>query len=248
MSAGPSKPATVAGAANSATSTSGDPKNGAGVPRTRGGHIATGTSAERRAKSATSATEKGERTRRHIIDCARAVFEEKGYLEVRVSDIVKRAGVAQGSFYTYFPSKLEVFQAIIREVGDEIDKTASRGPEHRHGDWTHNLLVANLRYLEVYTRNAKIYMLLEQTSTLDPEIKKIRYAGRRRHVTRVEHYIRHLQDEGIASRNINVPLTADALMNMLVGVAFWLNADTDNPDHYDSAATVTEIWVKALTR
>lgn len=40
------------------------------------------------------------------------VFQEKGIENAKVSDIVKGAGIAQGTFYLYFPSKLAVMPAI----------------------------------------------------------------------------------------------------------------------------------------
>ncbi|MGH2927257.1 MAG: TetR family transcriptional regulator, partial [Solirubrobacteraceae bacterium] len=52
---------------------------------------------------------RGVRTRAALIDAARRVFERDGYLEARVADIAAAAGVAHGSFYTYFDSKDDVF-------------------------------------------------------------------------------------------------------------------------------------------
>ena len=54
-------------------------------------------------------------TRRLLMSSAVAVFHEKGLHETRVSDIVARAGVAQGTFYYHFQSKEAVFQAIADE-------------------------------------------------------------------------------------------------------------------------------------
>lgn len=218
-------------------------------PRTtRGGHVPTGTSAGRRSRTANGATEKGERTRQLIISSAREVFEDKGYVDVRVSDIVRKAGIAHGSFYTYFNNKLEVFQAIVRQVGMDVDEAVQRRPEEMPGDWRKNLLSANLRYLELYQRNAKIYVLMEQTATIDEEVKAIRLAGRERQLARVERSLRHLQERGIASTDIDVPLTTAALVTMLSGLALWLNLAEKDIDLQTLAETVTDIWAKAIVR
>lgn len=50
--------------------------------------------------------------RKKIIDAAVVVFKEKGIEKTKISDIVKLAGIAQGTFYLYFPSKLSVMPAI----------------------------------------------------------------------------------------------------------------------------------------
>ncbi len=53
-------------------------------------------------------------TRQAILDAAIKVFREKGFQKTRVSDIVSAAGVAQGTFYLYFPSKDEIARQICK--------------------------------------------------------------------------------------------------------------------------------------
>jgi AcrR family transcriptional regulator len=48
-----------------------------------------------------------------ILDAAEALFYAIGYHQTMVSDIVKRIGVAQGTFYYYFTSKEEIVEALI---------------------------------------------------------------------------------------------------------------------------------------
>ncbi|PID21976.1 TetR family transcriptional regulator [Sporosarcina sp. P3] len=47
-----------------------------------------------------------------IVHSAIEVFQEQGIEKTKISDIVKRAGIAQGTFYLYFPSKLSLMPAI----------------------------------------------------------------------------------------------------------------------------------------
>jgi len=51
--------------------------------------------------------------RQSILDAARIVFAELGYGETTVRDIIRRTGLASGTFYNYFKSKEEVFQALM---------------------------------------------------------------------------------------------------------------------------------------
>ncbi|MGE7837375.1 TetR family transcriptional regulator [Viridibacillus arvi] len=55
-----------------------------------------------------------------IILAAIDVFREKGVEKTKVSDIVKSAGIAQGTFYLYFPSKLSVMPAIATIMVEKI--------------------------------------------------------------------------------------------------------------------------------
>ncbi|MCH8849834.1 MAG: TetR/AcrR family transcriptional regulator [Chloroflexi bacterium] len=55
-----------------------------------------------------------------ILAAARAVFDEKGYESATISDVVRRAGVAQGTFYLYFASKRDVVLELARRPMEEI--------------------------------------------------------------------------------------------------------------------------------
>ncbi len=50
--------------------------------------------------------------RRAILDAAREVFAELGYESATVRDIIRRTGLASGTFYNYFRSREEVFEAL----------------------------------------------------------------------------------------------------------------------------------------
>ncbi len=47
-----------------------------------------------------------------ILDAAREVFGELGYETATVRDIIRRTGLAAGTFYNYYRSKEEVFAAL----------------------------------------------------------------------------------------------------------------------------------------
>ncbi|HEY1278414.1 MAG TPA: helix-turn-helix domain-containing protein, partial [Acidimicrobiales bacterium] len=63
-----------------------------------------------------SLTLRGQRTRAALVKAARAVFERRGYHDTRVVDITKAAGVAYGTFYTYFDSKELIFAEVVEEL------------------------------------------------------------------------------------------------------------------------------------
>jgi AcrR family transcriptional regulator len=53
--------------------------------------------------------------RQAILEAARRVFAELGYGATTVRDIIRATPLASGTFYNYFKSKEEVFQAIQDE-------------------------------------------------------------------------------------------------------------------------------------
>lgn len=57
-----------------------------------------------------------------LLRVAREVFAEKGFDATTVSEIVARAGVAQGTFYLYFPSKISVIKTLTEELRTRIEQ------------------------------------------------------------------------------------------------------------------------------
>lgn len=61
--------------------------------------------------------------RRVILDAAKQVFAEMGYSAARVRDIIRATPLASGTFYNYFRSKEEVFQALCDEAAQIVGPT-----------------------------------------------------------------------------------------------------------------------------
>ncbi len=62
----------------------------------------------------------GQRTRAKLLEAAEAEFGQKGFYETQIVDITRRAGVAHGTFYTYFPSKEAIFIELVREINEQL--------------------------------------------------------------------------------------------------------------------------------
>lgn len=50
-----------------------------------------------------------------LLDAALQLFVEKGFASTRVEEVAARAGVSKGTLFLYFPSKEELFKAVVRE-------------------------------------------------------------------------------------------------------------------------------------
>jgi AcrR family transcriptional regulator len=68
----------------------------------------------------TPRTERGRRTQRALLDAAAAEFGEKGFHDSSIVSITARAGVALGTFYTYFESKDALFRALVRDMSERV--------------------------------------------------------------------------------------------------------------------------------
>ena len=65
--------------------------------------------------------ERSERTRARLVEAARELFSERGYADVPVEEVVRRAGVTRGALYHQFPGgKVGLFTAVFEQVEDEL--------------------------------------------------------------------------------------------------------------------------------
>lgn len=58
--------------------------------------------------------------KKELLDAALELFSSVGYEKTMVVDIVKRAGVAKGTFFYYFPTKEAVLEAICMQWANEF--------------------------------------------------------------------------------------------------------------------------------
>lgn len=65
-------------------------------------------------------TPRGERTAARLREAARAVFADHGYASARVEDIVARAGVSHGTFYTYYDNRAAILDDLVDEAAERL--------------------------------------------------------------------------------------------------------------------------------
>jgi AcrR family transcriptional regulator len=147
-----------------------------------------------------------------MVEAAKEIFEEQGFLDARITDISLRAGQSHGSFYYYFDSKEEVFREVAAAVDerlfapmDEVIMAQSRLlPEER-------IREAMRRHFESYRKEARIMGLIEQVSHYDPAVNALRLTRNQRYTERAAETIRQLQRKKLADRKLDPMLTAAAL-------------------------------------
>lgn len=65
-------------------------------------------------------TKKAKETRQKLLHAAEKVFGKKGYYETSVVNITQEADVGQGTFYNYFQTKKEIFEALIHQYSRDL--------------------------------------------------------------------------------------------------------------------------------
>lgn len=58
------------------------------------------------------------RTRARIVDCARLMFNRKGFDQVTIDEVMKEAGLTRGGFYNHFESKEDLYAEAVRSFAN----------------------------------------------------------------------------------------------------------------------------------
>jgi AcrR family transcriptional regulator len=158
---------------------------------------------------------KGVQTRARLLEAAKAVFEEQGFLDTRISDISKRAGLSHGSFYHYFDSKEHIFHEVVALIDDELlaglnlmfDRTYRATPPER-------LHEALRIHFEAYRNEARMMGVIEEVGRHDEQIGTLRNQRREERTRRVARSIRQLQQHGLADPLLDPMIAAAAVSAM----------------------------------
>jgi len=189
-------------------------------------------------------TRRAERTRAKLVVAARKVFEKQGVLETRIVDIANEAGVAVGSFYTYFDSKEELLREVAASLYVELipPLPAGIGPDPRA-----RIEAGNRAYVRAYQKHARILTLVQHQTLSDPTLRALYEQGRAAFIERVERSIRRMQREGLTPKDVSPRLAAHMLAGMVhefCYTAFGFESLRFDPEEAISA--LTTLWTRAL--
>ena len=98
-----------------------------------------------------------------ILSAALEVFGEKGFARTRLEDVAQRAGVCKGTLYLYFPSKDDLFRAMVTAKLEHVLASAEEVVRNWEGNTTELLRRFTADYWEVmnqpmYLRLARLVM------------------------------------------------------------------------------------------
>jgi AcrR family transcriptional regulator len=121
-------------------------------------------------------TDRGRRTRRALLDAAASEFGEKGFYEASISGITMRAGVALGSFYTWFDSKDALFRALVADLSDQVrDHVAPAVRDAPNGLAAERAGLA--AFLGFVRDHQEIYRIVDEAEFVDPASFRRHYAA-----------------------------------------------------------------------
>ncbi len=111
---------------------------------------------------------KGSRTRQRILDAAEGVFAELGYHDASVVRITETAGVAQGTFYIYFPGKKELFDELVDDLNRRVRWAMSAASERGNTRLDAERL-GFAAYFGFVAEHPGLYRIMRQAEFVSPE-------------------------------------------------------------------------------
>ncbi|MFI9587253.1 TetR/AcrR family transcriptional regulator [Streptomyces sp. NPDC052236] len=173
--------------------------------------IGTSTSTRRRA------------TRAKLYEAAVTLIAEQGFSATTVDEIAERAGVAKGTVYYNFKSKTELFEELLRygvgllsaSLQAAADETDERGGTKV--DALDAMIKAGLGFIDRYPAFTQLYVaeLWRTNRAWQPTLLVVRQQA----VAVIETVLAEAVANGELSDEIDVPLTAAALVGMVLVAA-----------------------------
>lgn len=169
-------------------------------------------------------------TRDLLIQAAREIFATKGYHASGVQDIVERAGMAHGTFYLYFKSKKELFQALIDLLLEDLYATLAASPIEEiqtYRDYERQLRTLTTKGAEVLTRNQDLSkILLWEAVGLDPDFNRLITDLLDQFTSLGQLYIEHGKERGFFRQSMDPARGARIVVATVWGIAFRWAAGT----------------------
>ncbi|MEL6542776.1 MAG: TetR/AcrR family transcriptional regulator [Pseudomonadota bacterium] len=194
----------------------------------------------------TPRTERGRKTLRKLLDASAIEFGEKGFHEASVSSITRRAGVALGSFYTYFESKDALFRALVLDMSENVRTSARSAIYEGMGafDIERSALKA---FLDFASEHKEVYRIIDEAEFVDPESYRAHYETI---AARIQERLRAGADAGEFRDDLGeVEAWAVMGMNVFIGLryAIWAN-EADALSHEDVAERANQLLKKGAAQ
>ncbi|MNB75205.1 HTH-type transcriptional regulator AcrR [compost metagenome] len=182
--------------------------------------------------------------RLELLDVAVELFATQGYHKTKISDIVKKAGVAQGTFYWYFKSKEAIVLEIIATGREKVLNVISQGYREHTGSVTDMVSASEslLKNLFRFASDNRYFMeLLLGSGSSDEAIRKASSDTRIELELSFRRNIQRAMELEMLPQSIEPGVRAAMLMSLIEGtIARWLFGP-QAPDSPLSEKTLDEI-------
>ena len=103
-----------------------------------------------------------------LLTAAEELFGQRSYHRTTVADICARAGMATGSFYSYYESKAEIFAAVVRAINTDLRRAMREALEHTDGGQRNRERAAFRAYFDMLSTRPWIDRIVRESEFVDP--------------------------------------------------------------------------------
>lgn len=187
---------------------------------------------------------KTEQKRRQILEGAAEVFSKRGYHGTNVSHVADHLHLGLGTFYRYFSSKLEVFEAVIDEMMGEVTAVlADESPTSSHTLAEYRTQVERLgrKLFAAFQENRSLAQLLfVEAPGISPEVNEKLAQMNAFFGVATAAYLENGVAKGFLRQGLDTEITALAINALIFEGVRHLSAPKADP------ATL-ERWLKAIS-
>jgi TetR/AcrR family transcriptional regulator len=154
-----------------------------------------------------------------LLEAALDLFVDKGYAATRVEEIAARAGVSKGTLFLYFPSKDELFKAVVH---DTISRHFSEWQQELaafRGSSTDLLATCMQVWCErvVLTKASGITKLMFSEAQNFPEVA---HFYEQEVIVPGKALLRHVLERGVATGEFDIPDLDHAVLAVIAPMIF----------------------------
>jgi AcrR family transcriptional regulator len=102
-----------------------------------------------------------------LLTAAEELFGERSYHRTTVADICARAGMATGSFYSYYGSKAEIFAAVVRAINTDLRRAMKAALEHTDGNQRSRERASFRAYFDLLSKRPWIDRIVRESEFID---------------------------------------------------------------------------------
>ncbi|HUH08675.1 MAG TPA: TetR/AcrR family transcriptional regulator [Egibacteraceae bacterium] len=192
----------------------------------------------------TVALTRGARTAARLRRAASEAFAELGWQGTRVEDIVQRAGVSHGTFYTYYENKSAVLADLVRSTQQDLASLAEAPWE---ADDVRGALTRVIGgFLDVYKRDSVTIRTWLDAANDEPVFSELYRESREMFIARVGDYVS--KAVAVSGRHAGPPphIVASALAAMVEHFAYCWAVLGESHERNDAVDALVHVWGSAL--
>jgi len=174
---------------------------------------------------------RGEGTRSRILRAAGDCFAQQGYDATGVAEICERAGVTKGAFYHHFPSKQDLFLALLEAWLADLDTqlAQARVLADTFPEALRRMVERSSSAFEIARGQVPLFLEFWSKASRDPVVWQATIAPYRRYRMLIAGFVKEGVAEG-SLRPVNPDHAAHLILSLAVGMLLQGLLDPEGAD------------------